>query len=104
MTVSEERDLYIPHLGYSVYLRDAYNAPPDVQNRLRSYVAVSERYSPHSLIIWVSLPLYDEDMPMFGHEIVHALEYIAEDYGIDFKKEKEHLAYLFQYIQTELVD
>lgn len=91
MVIQYEADVYIPHLGYTVYLR---SAEPE------EYEALTQKVNEHESVIYIRLPLYDEDIPYLCHEIMHVIQYICQDYGINLKKEQEHIAYLFQYILT----
>ena len=44
-----------------------------------------------------------QNFPMIAHECLHAIQYIAEDYGIELSEEKEHGAYLLNYLLEELL-
>jgi len=44
-----------------------------------------------------------ECMPMIFHEIVHVLQYICENRGIDMEEEKEHMGYLASYLTENLL-
>ena len=44
------------------------------------------------------------DFPSVAHEVIHSLQWIAKDRGIDFIKEEEHFAYLMQYILNRILN
>jgi len=44
-----------------------------------------------------------QNFPIIAHECLHAIQYIAEDYGIELSEEKEHGAYLLTYLLEKLI-
>lgn len=44
-----------------------------------------------------------QNFPMIAHECLHAVQYIAEDYGIELSEEKEHGAYLLTYLLEQIL-
>lgn len=98
MLLNTEKRIYIPHLNYVVYLKDIFSADPIARRSLNHYIALTEKTSYNSCTVYFRFPITDKDLPTLCHETLHVVQYISEDYGINFAKEKEHIAYLFQYI------
>lgn len=97
------KKVYIPHLGYMVYLRDYREATGRARELLRTkYVALTHRQNNMSTI-YMDLPIDYWDIPYLVHEIEHVLQYISEDYGMNVKTERENIPYLMQYILTEFL-
>lgn len=45
-----------------------------------------------------------ESMPFIAHEVIHALQYICEERGIDMELEKESVAYMGTYLLQSLIE
>ena len=43
-----------------------------------------------------------KDFPSVAHEVVHCLQWIANDRNINFTKEEEHFAYMMQFILNRI--
>lgn len=96
----EEKQVYIPHLKYTVWLLDKSRAEgKSAQKFDEGFVAVTEKMDGQSAIF---ADLNTLDLPTLAHEIEHVLQYIAEYYNMDYVKEKENLAYLSEYLTKEL--
>lgn len=44
------------------------------------------------------MPIEEHDLSTLVHEIIHALQFICDDRGIEFTDEMEHMAYVADYI------
>jgi len=85
------KDIYIPHLNYTVKVREAKN-PPEYLNNALNWVVSDGQYS---------CTLFIEKKPHAGdlaHELIHVLQFIALERNMDFKLEQEHFAYLMHYL------
>ena len=45
-----------------------------------------------------------ENFPIIAHEVMHAIQIICEEYGMNIETEKEHTAYLMSYILEEIIN
>ena len=90
--------ILIPHLGYTVYIKDKKLAKGLVKNYLVKMEACRETINNNSSIIWIKLPIKPIDVPTLAHEVIHVLQHIAKEKDIDFIKEEEHFAYLMHFI------
>lgn len=98
----KEKEIYIPHINYTVRLCDISRAEGLDKQLLNKYIALT-RADGSSSTIYFRFPIEVRDLPLLCHEIMHVIEYISVDYGIVIQEEKEHVAYLFQYILKELM-
>ena len=91
----------IPHLEYTVYLKDVKQAKGQIAESLKLLQAGTTHESTKSSTIWIKLPITFMESPTLGHEIIHVLQNICRERNIDFILEEEHVAYLFHYIMNE---
>lgn len=103
MLINQERIAYISHLDYTVSLKNSDYAPLHVKKQFQKYIAITYRPNWKESIIYMRFPIGDYQIPTLMHEIEHAVQNIAIDYGIDFIVEREHIAYLFQYIFNQFL-
>lgn len=93
---------YLPHLHYSVFLKEKNKAKEKAKIMLDSgCVAVTENRDRYSSVIYMDLPLKKKDLPTLGHELIHVLQNICDLRHIDFVSEQENIAYMFQYLFCE---
>ena len=87
----------INHLGYVVYIKERSKFVGD-----NTSVAIAQQDTKDQSTIFIELPIRKINLSILAHEITHVLQYICESRGIDFKEEKEHMAYIMQYIFNEV--
>ena len=98
------KKVYIPHIHYTVYLKDVSQAKGEAKNLLSTKHAIAERIDKANAVIYMKLPLKQKDWGTLGHEIIHILQYICASRNIDFVYEQENVAYMFQYIFAEFTN
>lgn len=99
MIIDQEKMVYIPHIDYTVYLLDDSKSEGVVRVKFQNGSdVVAEKVNAKESIIYINLPATDKDIGVLSHDIVHVLQYIEEDYGAKFDKEKEHYGYISQFI------
>ena len=93
-------EIQIKHLGYTVKVkpRKSHKTSPEWM------LFVTERTDANTSTIFIDSPVKTSDIPSVIHEIVHVLQYLCADRGIDFSQEQEHTAYIAQHILNEILD
>jgi hypothetical protein len=96
--------IYIPHLHYTINVRDVKNAYELKEWRKTNHNAKmsAQDVSSNEANIYVIFPIKDLHAGSIGHEIVHVLQFISNNRGIDFVNEQEHFGYLFQFIFNKI--
>lgn len=102
------KSVKIPHLRVSVHFMDLSKLQ-GVKKEGSAYTTIIQQDEDMNLEVGV----FYEDiaknvrkivcMPMIVHEIIHALQYICEQRGIDMEEEKEHIGYLASYLMENLL-
>ena len=93
----------IPHLGYKIVFRWGYKTVISFLDE-NNMNACHIDYDKCTSEIWLrEKPNLKNGFSSLAHEILHALQFIAEKRHIDMVKEKEHFAYLMQYILNEVL-
>lgn len=94
-----KKKIYIPHIHYTVHFysgKDVLKIFKDQDGK--AWTAKGKKES----IISVRKER-DAKPGLLAHEIIHVLQNIADDQGIDFVDEKEHFGYLMQYILGKIL-
>lgn len=94
----QEKDIYIPHLNYTVRVREAKNAPEGLVNALAWVISEGQ----HECTLYL-----EKGKPHAGdvaHEIIHILQFICLNRNIDFKLEFEHMGYLMQWLLGQVME
>ena len=86
----------IPHLSYTITLKDAYRKDMDGH-------PCCERISNGECIIWMPKKVRKE-VTTLAHEVTHALQFIAHSRDINMVLEQEHIAYMMQYIMAKILN
>ena len=89
-------NIYLPHIGYVVKVVRITAVPDEIPNAAAWVKREDENMS------IIHLP-QDAPPPVILHEIIHVLWNICKDRHMDFLEEKEHMAYLAQYIMVEIL-
>jgi len=85
----------IPHLGYTVNVRQIKKIPAYLTSRnVHAYV---QKEDSNSCTIYLNLKKKIEAGDL-AHELIHVLQYICHDRNIDFNTETEHMGYLMHYL------
>lgn len=103
MKINKEKTILIPHLHYKVHLKDSRKAKGEVKDFLKTYIACAQELNRHESIIWTQMPVKEHDIPTIAHELIHVLQNICKWHHIDFIEEKEHCAYLFNFMFNEMI-
>ena len=74
------RKLKIQHLGYTIFVKR-----PNKNIPFPMYV---ERNNRHTSTIYIKQPIKKINQPLLAHEVLHILQNISADYGIDMIYEK----------------
>ena len=86
--------IYLPHIHYTVILKDAYHKDMGIQPSC-------ERVNFESCILWI--PKKHRKATTVAHEAMHACQYIAEARSINMISEQEHMAYIMGYIVAKIM-
>lgn len=89
--------IQIPHINYTVTIKDI--AKKDTSNIFKNKpTGIAEQVDKNNAIIYLPKEIKHYQHGIVGHEIIHILQFIAEDRNMNFVLEQEHFAYLFMYI------
>src|SRR5271156_5971739 len=89
--------IYIPHLNYRLRIRPLKKIPASLPRAASAYAKREGRCTG-------SIYLKPNETPSgVAHEVMHILQYIHSDYGMDFDCEFEHMAYLMQWILGKIL-
>lgn len=84
------KDIWLPHLAYMVRVR-AFKPDPAIP-LAEAYV---RRDDQNSCTIYLKPKAQDH---LIVHELMHVIQRICEDRYMDFTLDREHTAYLMQYL------
>lgn len=87
--------IQIPHLNYIVYVKDGYH------NEFGNLPSC-ERLDFSSCCIHMPKKMRNQATTV-AHEVVHAVQFIAEARHINMVLEQEHIAYMVQYIMAKIM-
>lgn len=88
---------HLPNLNIIVYKKE--------KGDLDEAGAYSQRMCAEEYNITLKLPIKGPKTASdLVHEIIHILQYICEDWHMNFINEREHLAYIAGYIFDEICD
>lgn len=103
-----KKTVKIHHLGYTIVFLDIkdYNHQINIDrfenvcicigsHKSEIYLKDIQKYSDQKFFM--------HNASSLAHEILHALQHLSEYRGIDMSQEKEHIAYLLQYIMNEFI-
>lgn len=91
------KDIKIPHLGYTIKVRDIRKNPK------KNFVMYVEKLNSNTCQMNLKRKIADTDFPTLAHETLHVLQYIADARNIDLTYEQENVGYLMQYILNQLL-
>ncbi len=99
-------EIFIPHLNYLIKVKDLSKPEGAVisYKSSRNLKGCTHSINNTEGHIYINFPIKIEHHGAIGHEIIHLLEYIAEWRDIDFKIEREHFAYMFEFIFNSIVN
>lgn len=87
----------IPHLDYRVFIEKKKKGDLDAAAGYVKKMCVGE------CLMVLQLPIKGQvTAGHLVHEIIHVLQYIAEDHNMSFCYEREHLAYIAGYLFEEI--
>lgn len=97
----------IPHLKSTLYIQDMSKLKgiSIKGGGFTTRVVTGNPYNTRVCIFFtdvketVKLP---ENYPMIAHEIMHFIQIICQDYGMQIEEEREHTAYLMSYLLEEI--
>lgn len=91
-----KKDIYLPHLHYTVRLRHFSKAPEELNNALA--------WTKHDKngVVTVYLPKGKQAYGDVAHELIHVLQFICLDRNIRFEFEHEHFGYLMHYLMGQV--
>lgn len=95
--------IYIPHIHYTLKVKDVSKAKSYVKELLKTKVACFHKEDNFNGCIYIKLPIKNFEVPLLAHEVIHCLQHICETRNIDFVDEKEHMAYLMSWILNEIL-
>lgn len=107
MEIKYFKKIEIPHLQSTIYVNDMSmlkgGTPKGGGYAVRMEKKI--RHSYYAIFIddierTVCIP---ENFPMIAHEVMHILQFISQDYGINMEDEQENIAYLMSYILGEII-
>lgn len=90
----KSQDISIPHLGYTVRVRDINRYKGEKPNKALAFV---EPTGFNSCTIHLNL-LKVVTPGCLAHELIHVLQFMCIDRNMDFVRETEHMAYLIHYL------
>ena len=93
------KEIYLPHIHYTVHIRQFVKTPPELNHAL-AYVQSNDK---DSCTIYMDL----KSKPTPGglsHELVHVLQFICLNRNIEFTAELEHCGYIMNYLMNRIMD
>lgn len=103
------KEVHIPHIRTHVHFMDMSKLQGVEIDGRPGYTTVF-KISPHRIDIAVFFEDIENflkvhnNFPILAHELVHVLQYICDETGIDFAEEKEHGAYIMSYLLEQLLE
>jgi hypothetical protein len=88
--------IQIPHLAYTITLKDAYH-------KSMGNMPSCQKVDNGNCIIWMPKKIRKE-VTTVAHEVVHAVQFICNSRDIDMVQEQEHIAYMVQYIMAKILN
>jgi hypothetical protein len=92
------KKIVINHLGYIIYVKDV-----NLGQHKDRFEMWTQKLDGCSCELYTYRKIALRDTPTIAHEVMHVLQYIAEDRGIDMSEERENMAYLMQYIMSQIM-
>lgn len=92
-----KQNIVIEHLGYTIIVRDIKKYPS------KDCVMYVEEKDNNSCYLNLPMKVSTKDFSTIAHEVLHCLQYIAENRNIDLTKEVENSGYLMQFILNKLL-
>lgn len=90
------KDIYLPHINYTVKVRPLKPDPGGKPNTRAWCEHVDDWHSA------VYLP--KRVVPgLIAHELVHVLRHLCESRNMSFDLEREHMAYIMQYLMDKIL-
>lgn len=71
--------------------------------RFAHFVCCAEDTDKSNATIYIDFPIRKNTLPSFCHELIHVMQYICAHRYISFVDEKEHIAYMYNYILNEVM-
>jgi hypothetical protein len=96
----ENKQIYIPHIHYKI---EVSFKSKEFLNNLGMECACEYIKNGQIKLHFRNKPVA-HDFPSLAHEILHAIQWISKDRGIDMIKEEEHCAYMMQFILNEILN
>jgi hypothetical protein len=91
--------IYIPHLHYKINV--SFKSKKFLDNL--GIQCACEHIKNGEVTIHFKRKPKNTDFPSVAHEVMHVIQRIAHDRGIDMIKEEEHCAYLMHYILNKIL-
>ncbi len=88
----------LPHIGYTVIVKQRKAYP----GRDSSF-ALCERTDLNTSTIYIETPVPRKRDSTLAHELTHVLRNICEDRDMYFQEEREHMAYIMQYLMNRIL-
>lgn len=85
----------LEHIGYTIYIKN-------IEKSEHNFFACVEEVDSHSSIMWLPPKIQQKDYSLIAHEVIHVLQNICEARKMNFLIEKEHMAYLMQFILNKI--
>jgi len=93
--------IQIPHINYTVTIKDI-NKTNKINIFKNKPTGLAEQVDKNNAIIYLPKKISHYHHGIVGHEIIHVLQFIAEDRNMNFILEQEHFAYIFMYLFGEI--
>lgn len=90
------KKIYLPHLNYTVYVRP-FKTPPDCISGAGAWF---DPLDDDCCAIYLPAKV---DPTTAAHELVHVLQHICDVRHINFRIEREHMAYVMQHLMGEVL-
>lgn len=95
--------IYLPHINYTVTIKDIDKSSKITKLFKNKPFGMAEQVDMNNAILYLPKKIHTYQHTTVGHEIIHVLQYIAEDRNMNFLLEHEHFAYLFSYIFNKIL-
>lgn len=93
------KKIYISHLHYKIEVN--FNSKTYLKNIGREACAI---HTPNKIQLLLKNKPKLKDFPTVAHEVMHVIQFISKDRGIDMTNEVEHCGYLMQFILNEILE
>ena len=87
----------IEHLDYTITVKD-----PKSYKGEKDFVAMVVPNDFYGCTLYIKRPVEKRHLSTLAHELMHVLQFVAEERDIDMSSEKEHFGYLMEWLMNQI--